>query len=280
MTPFIPKTKLIPVKQCIRFHIITLFPESFSSYISESIIARAQEEGRMHIRFYNPRQFVTPTKTQEVKELPYLRVDNNPYGGGPGMVIEALPMIHAIEHAQRNIDTYHQEKNTTPRTKILFMSPGGVQFTNELAREWVQGAATTAQEHTYTDEHASEHAHESAAQQGGVNTAGYTDIIIICGRYEGVDERVNEIFNSEHVSIGPFVLTGGELPAMVLMDAMARQIEGVLGNFDSREEARAASHAVYTRPEVIVYNGKEYRVPEVLLSGDHKKIEEWRAGER
>jgi tRNA (guanine37-N1)-methyltransferase len=260
MSTFIPKTKLIPVDQHIRFHIITLFPESFSSYINESIIARAQEEGRISIHFYNPRQFVTPTKTQEVKDLPYLRVDNNPYGGGPGMVIEALPMIHAIEHAQHEIETYYQEKKITPRVKVLFMSPGGAQFTNELAHLWVQGDVTVTQE--------------------GAPALGYTDFIIICGRYEGVDERVNEIFNSEHISIGPFVLTGGELPAMVLMDAMARQIKGVLGNFDSREEARSASHAVYTRPEVIEYKGKEYRVPEVLLSGDHKKIDEWRAGER
>ena len=100
--------------------------------------------------------------------------------------------------------------------------------------------------------------------------------IIICGRYEGIDERVKKVFKVEEISVGPFVLTGGELPAMIMIDAIARQIPGVLGNNNSLEENRIASPDVYTRPEVFKYKGKNYRVPKVLLSGHHKKIENWK----
>lgn len=277
------KTSLIPVTKAVHFHIVSLFPESFTSYISESIIARAQNEKRISINFYNPRDFVKAGKSQKGKEKPYLRIDDKPYGGGPGMVMEALPIVNAIEYAQKQIDKRIQKenkkkggesiKNTLKQIKVLFMSPGGVQFTNELATEWV-GGKLEAQAQT------TENAKASKNSKSAKDTRkGYTDFIIICGRYEGVDERVNTIFKSLPVTVGPFVLTGGELPAMIIMDAMARQIPGVLGNFDSREESRTASHAVYTRPEVFEYNGKKYKVPEVLLSGDHKKIEEWREGQ-
>jgi tRNA (guanine37-N1)-methyltransferase len=101
-------------------------------------------------------------------------------------------------------------------------------------------------------------------------------VIIVSGRYEGIDARVKKAFKMEDVSIGPFVLTGGELPAMLMIDCFARQVKGVLGNFDSLEESRVASPDVYTRPEVFEYKGKKMRVPKILLSGDHKKIEEWR----
>jgi tRNA (guanine37-N1)-methyltransferase len=106
----------------------------------------------------------------------------------------------------------------------------------------------------------------------------YTDIILVSGRYEGIDARVKKIFKTEDFSIGPYVLTGGELPAMVMMDSIARQIPGILGDFNSVEENRVASEEIYTRPEVFKYKGKNYKVPKVLLSGDHKKIEEWRKG--
>jgi tRNA (guanine37-N1)-methyltransferase len=104
----------------------------------------------------------------------------------------------------------------------------------------------------------------------------YTDIIMICGRYEGIDARVDKILKTKKLSIGNYVLTGGEIPAMVLIDSISRQIKGVLGNFDSREEERTSSSEVYTRPEVLIHKGKKYKVPKVLLSGDHKKIEEWK----
>ncbi len=221
----------------MRFHIITLFPDAFASYLGESILARAIREKKIAVHFYNPRDFVVPTKIQSKKKKPYLRVDDIPYGGGPGMVMQALPVVKAIEQALK--------KTKKEKTKILFLSPGGKQFDTSYAK------ATSKK---------------------------YTDIVIIAGRYEGIDERVNTIFKTEKMSVGPFVLTGGELPAMIMMDSIARQVEGVLGNFSSREEERTASSAVYTRPETLIYKGKKYRVPKVLLSGNHQKIDEWRKG--
>jgi tRNA (guanine37-N1)-methyltransferase len=225
-------------KNPLTFHIITLFPESLTSYINESIVARAQKDKLVKIEFYNPRDFVKPTKTQAKNEKPYLRVDDRPYGGGPGMVMQALPIIKAIEKVSKKIS-----KKKTSKTLIVFLSPTGEQFDNTLAAEY---------------------------------SKKYTDIIVICGRYEGIDARVKKVFKTTDISVGPFVTTGGELPAMILIDVISRQIPGVLGNFDSREEARASSSDVYTRPEVLEYKGKKYKVPEVLLSGDHKAIDAWR----
>jgi tRNA (guanine37-N1)-methyltransferase len=166
-------------------------------------------------------------------------VDDKPYGGGPGMVMQALPVIRAIEVAKKKIKSKKQ--------KILFLSPAGKQFDTNYAKTVVKK---------------------------------YTDIIIVCGRYEGVDSRVKKIFKMEDISVGPFVLTGGELPAMVIVDCVSRQIEGVLGNFDSREEERISSSEMYTRPEVLIHKKKKYKVPSVLLSGDHKKIEKWRLDQK
>ena len=206
------------------FHVITLFPGSFDSYIGESIIKRAIEDKKIKIKFYNPRDFT---------EDKHSRVDRPPFGGGPGMVIQALPVIKAIQKA----------KGKSKKVKIIFLTPGGKQFTNEYAKK----TATV-----------------------------YKDIIIVSGRYEGIDARVKKAFRMDEVSIGPFVLTGGELPAMLMVDVMARQVKGVLGNFDSLEESRVASHDVYTRPEVFEYKGKKYRAPKILLSGHAAKIEEWK----
>ena len=206
------------------FHIITLFPEIFDSYIKGSILGRAVEDKKIKIKFYNPRNF---TKDRN------RRIDRKPYGGGPGMVIEAMPIIKAIEKAKGN----------KKKVKIIFLSPSGTQFDNNYAKK--------------------------AAKN-------YSDIIIICGRYEGVDARVKKVFKTEDVSIGNYVLTGGELPAMAIIDCVSRQIEGVLGDFNSLEDSRIASSEVYTRPEIFEYKGKKYKVPKVLLSGDHKKIEEWK----
>ncbi len=205
------------------FHIITLFPKAFSSYLGESILKRAIEDRKIKVSFYNPRDFV---------DNKWKRVDRPPYGGGPGLVVEALPVIKAIAKAKG-------KKNA----KIIFLSPGGKQFTNEYA---------------------------------GKVTYKYKDIIIVSGRYEGIDARVKKIFKVDEISVGPFVLTGGELPAMIIIDVMARQVAGIFGNFDSLEERRVSSSEVYTRPEVFKYKGKSYRVPKVLLSGHRAKIEEWK----
>lgn len=206
------------------FHIITLFPNIFDSYINESIIARAVKDKKIKIKFYNPRDF---TKDK------HKRVDGKPYGGGPGMVLSAKPILKAVEKAI----------GKKKKVKIIFLSPNGKQFDNIYAKKL---------------------------------SKTYKDIVIISGRYEGIDARIKKILKAESVTIGPYVLTGGELPAMVIIDTTARQIKGVLGNESSIEEDRVSSSDVYTRPEVLRYKGKKYRVPKVLLSGHHKEIEKWR----
>lgn len=213
----------------MNFHVVTLFPESFDSYISSSIIGRAVRNKKIKIKFYNPRDF----SDNKLKHI-----DQKPYGGGPGMVIQALPVIKAIEKALSDIKRKKSAKN-----KIIWFSPSGKQFDTDYAKKV---------------------------------SKKYTDIIMVSGRYEGIDGRVEKIFKTENISVGPFVLTGGELPAMILIDCISRQIEDVLGNFDSLEETRITNHNVYTRPEVLEYKDKKYRVPKVLLSGNHTKIKEWR----
>ena len=221
----------------MNFHIISIFPELVYSYLSESILARAIKEKKIKAYFYNPRDFVRPTKSQKMNPKPYLRVDDNPYGGGPGMVMEALPILQAVEKAKTRI------KNPKAKVKVVFFSPCGKKFDTVYAKK---------------------------------SAKKYTDIVFICGRYEGVDARVKKILKAEEISVGDFVLTGGEIPAMILIDSISRQIEGVLGNFDSREEERNASSEVYTRPETLEWKGRKYKVPKVLLSGNHKEIEDWR----
>ena len=108
----------------------------------------------------------------------------------------------------------------------------------------------------------------------------YAEVIIVCGRYEGIDARVKKVLKAEEVSVGPYILTGGEVPALAIIDATARQIPGVLGKFESLEEGRVASHEMYTRPEVLTYKGKKYRVPKVLLSGNHKLLDAWKNKKR
>ena len=229
----------------ITFHLISLFPESFLSYLNESILARAKKNNLIDFKFYNPRDFVKPSRTQKLRlkteadfEKPYLRIDDKPYGGGPGMVIQAEPIAKAVQKAIG--------RKKPKQVKIIFFVPSGEKFTTEYAKQVANK---------------------------------YTDIIFICGRYEGVDERVNQIFKTDKVSIGDYVLTGGELPAMIMIDCIARQVEGVLGNFSSREEERVASGEVYTRPESLKWKNKTYKVPKVLLSGNHKEIEEYRSKE-
>ena len=243
------------------FHLITLFPESFTSYLNESILARAQKSKLIKFKFYNPRDFAKPTEASRLRskngkgeEKPYLRVDDKPYGGGPGMVMQAEPVLKALEIALRRaksqesrVKKNHNSKLTThnSRIRIIHLSPGGQKFTNTYA--------------------------EKVSKK-------YDHIIIVCGRYEGIDARVKKIYKGDEISIGDYVLTGGELPAMVMIDSISRQIEGVLGNVKSVEERRIASHEAYTRPEILEYKGKKHRIPKILKSGNHKAIDEWRAG--
>jgi len=223
----------------MRFHVITLFPESFTSYLNESIIGRALADKKISVTFYDPRTYA-PKELK--KKWPDGNVtvyaDGKPYGGGPGMVLRAEPYIKAIEKALAIIN-----KKTKAKSKIIFFSPGGKMFDTEYAKTTVKK---------------------------------YTDIIFVCGRYEGIDARIKKIFKMEDISIGNYVLTGGELPAMICIDCMARQIPGVLGKHESLEEERVSASEFYTRPEVLEYKGKKYKVPKVLLSGHHEKIDSWK----
>lgn len=214
----------------MRFHVITLFPDALSSYLESSIVGRAIKDKKVSVMFYNPRDF---TKDE------WRRVDQRPYGGGPGMVIEAESVLRAVDTAL--------QKTKKNRTVIYFFDVSGKQFTNGDAR---------------------------------ILSKKCKDIILICGRYEGVDARVQKILKAKKISVGPYTLTGGELPAMIVIDSVSRQIEGILGTSESIEETRIASNDVYTRPEVFSWKGKSYRVPKVLLSGNHAKINAWKLKHR
>lgn len=208
----------------INFHIITIFPESIKAYLGESVLRRAQLKGIINIKFYNPRHFAKDKRGT---------IDDRSYGGGPGMVMMADPIIKAVEKAL--IDA--------KKGKVFVLSPKGKQFTNVYAQRL---------------------------------SKIYTDIVLISGHYEGIDARVKKILKAQDLSIGPYILTGGELPAAVVVDVMTRQIGGSLGNDLSVEEKRVSSGEVYTRPEVLKYKNKKYKVPKVLTSGDHLEIEKWR----
>lgn len=214
------------------FHIITIFPDIFSSYLKESILGRAIENKLISIKFYNPRDFVKDKNGNN-----YRAVDGRPYGGGPGMVMQAEPLLSAVAKAMAD------QKAKKGKTLIVNFIPSAEKFTTGFAKKV---------------------------------SKKYTDIILICGRYEGIDARVDKILKTKKISVGDYVLTGGELPAMILVDSISRQIKGVLGKFESLEEERVSSSEVYTRPEVLKYKNKNYKVPKVLLSGNHKLIEEWK----
>jgi len=233
----------------MRFHIITIFPEIFDSYLNESIIGRAVKNKHISIRFYNPRDYV-----KSKNKANYKPVDDRPYGGGPGMIMRVEPVLKAVEKAlniahrlssgprfgQRSARKLSNYQN---KIQIINFVPSAEKFTTSFAKKV---------------------------------SKKYTDIILICGRYEGIDARVDKILKTRKISVGDYVLTGGELPAMILVDCISRQIPGVLGKYESLEEERISSSEFYTRPEILKYKNKNYKVPKVLLSGDHKKIEDWK----
>lgn len=249
----------------MRFHVITLFPEMFDSYLKESILGRAIKEKKISVSFVNPRKFVSGKYKKVWPDGNVSRqVDDRPYAGGPGMVMMAEPIIKAVEAVTKKIlhPTLRAplKRGIKPKTEVIIINfiPSAEKFNTKIAKNFAEK---------------------------------YTDIIMICGRYEGIDSRVKKVLHDmkyviKDLSVGDYVLTGGEIPAMILIDSVSRQIEGVLGNFDSREEERVSSSEIYTRPEVLVWppssktsasrSKKRYKVPSVLLSGDHKKIEEWK----
>ena len=226
------------------YHIITIFPEMFDSYLKESILGRAIKNDLISIKFYNSRDFI---KGPKVNQNNYRPVDDRPYGGGPGMVMRAEPILKAFEAVQKSL-----KAKKLVKLKTIIFSASGKKFDTSYAKKIVRQK--------------------------------YSDLILISGRYEGIDARVQKILKAEEISIGDYVLTGGELPAMVLIDSISRQIPGVLGKYESLEEERVSSSEVYTRPEVLKYpfdkaQGKKiknYKVPKVLLSGNHAEIDKWK----
>lgn len=171
------------------------------------------------------------------------RVDGRPYAGGPGMVMWVDPIINCVDKIKKEIEKKDKKSKTKSKTKIVIFSPGGEDFDTSIAKK---------------------------------SAKNYTDIIFICGRYEGIDARVKKILKASEWSIGNYVLTGGELPAMVCIDSISRQVKGVLNDENSLEESRISTHEIYARPEIYEYAGKKYKVPKVLLSGNHKLIEDWK----
>ena len=235
----------------LHFHIITLFPESIEPYLKSSILGRAIKNKLIKISFYDPKDFTrNPIRgaSRSNGAGKYGRVDQRPYGGGPGMVLEPDAMLRAAQKAIGKKKDFEK----------VFFSTDGALFDESMAKKLARKNPVRAR------------GRKRPASNGARN------ILLICGRYEGVDARVPKILKAKPVSVGPYVLTGGELPAATVIDAVARFVPGVLGKAESLERSRVSCAQVYTRPEVLVWKGKKYRVPKVLLSGHHKKINEWK----
>lgn len=232
----------------MKFHLITLFEEACDAYLSASIIGRARKEKKIFVQYQNPRDAIVGPKES------YKKVDERPYGGGPGMVMIALPVVKAVEKSlksrTRGILARLARREDAPREKktvIIWFSPSGKQFTNKDADA----------------------------------LAKYDDVVLVCGRYEGIDERAKKMLKTiapvKEFAVGEAVYTGGEIPALAIVDAITRRLPGVLGKDASVEERRIASSAVYTRPETILYKEKNYKVPKVLQTGNHAEIDAWRS---
>jgi tRNA (guanine37-N1)-methyltransferase len=208
----------------MRIDCLTLFPEMFESSLNYSIIKRAQESKLVEIVLTNIRDFA---------EGEYRKVDDKPYGGGPGMVMMPGPVFGCFEHVK---------KLSTLKPKVILLTPQGQKFD----------------------------------QQKALQLSKESRLILIAGRYEGFDERIRTSLNAEQISIGDYVLTGGELPAMIIIDTIVRLLPGALGDEDSPKNDSFAEglleYPQYTRPE----DFRGMKVPDILLSGDHGKIAEWR----
>lgn len=208
----------------MHFHVLTLFPEMIEQGMNTSIMGRAIERGYISLKATDIRDYAANKHN---------KVDDTPYGGGAGMVMQAAPVYGAYEAVKEQIGY---------RPRVIYLTPQGSTFSQPMAEEF-------------------------AKEQ---------DLVFLCGHYEGIDERVLEEIVTDYVSIGDYVLTGGELPAMVMMDAISRLVPGVLHNEASAEfesfQGNLLEHPHYSRPEV----WHEKRVPEVLLSGHHANIEKWR----
>ena len=224
----------------MNFHLITLFPEAMKAYTDASVLGRAQKTNKgkgakvrgkkISVSYYNPRDFANNK---------HKKVDDKPYGGGPGMVMAAEPILKAWQKAVGR-------KRNQKKVKTLITSVRGKTFDQAMAKKLAKN---------------------------------YDHIVIVSGRYEGIDSRVAKALKADYVSVGDYILTGGELPALTIVDSTARHVPGVLGTAESLEDDRATTGETYTRPETVEWKGKEFAVPPVFLGGNHKEIERWRKGE-
>ncbi len=208
----------------LRIDFVTIFPKMFEPLLAEGVIARGVKQGLLEVHVWDLRDYATDR---------HRSTDDEAYGGGPGMVMLAEPVLRCIERIRSEVDD---------APHVLMTSPQGRTFTHAIARE--------------------------LASRGR--------LVILCGRYEGFDERIRESLEPDEISIGDFVVSGGELPAMLIADAVGRMIEGVVGNTGSVEEDSffrgLLDYPHYTRPEEL----RGMRVPDILLSGHHEKIRKWR----
>lgn len=225
----------------MRFNVITIFPELISHYCDESILSRAQRNKIVFLNTVDLRDFTADK---------HHKVDDSPYGGGAGMVMKPEPIYRAL----KKLKAFKSKKIKRKKTKYtVLLSPRGRQFDQRVAEEW----------------------------------SGLEEITFVCGRYEGVDQRVADYMVDEEISVGPYVLAGGELGALVIIEAVSRLLPGVLGNEESLKEetfnskrsisdtqcsGTTVEYPQYTKPAAFM----GWKVPDVLLSGDHKKIAEWR----
>ena len=232
----------------MHYHVLTLFPEMIEQGMGTSIMGRAMEQGLIRLTATNIRDFSTNK---------HMKVDDYPYGGGAGMVMQAEPVYLAYQSIEESIAKRKKEsqiENTSAKeeqtennldkkkTRVVYLSPQGDTFNQKMAEELAQEE----------------------------------DLVLLCGHYEGIDERVLEEIVTDYVSIGDYVLTGGELPAMVMVDTISRLVPGVLHNDVSAEfesfQDNLLEYPQYSRPEE--WHGK--KVPAILLSGHHANIEKWR----
>ncbi len=237
----------------MKISIITAFPKAFS-YLSESIPKRAQEKGKVEIEIVDLKEYGLGK---------WKKIDDKPYSGGAGMVLMFEPIANALKSvklqnpsikSQRNTNSKKfKTQNSKPRTLVLLTSAKG--------SNWTQGKAK--------------------------NSLDIEHLIIICGHYEGIDERVAEYLADEEICIGPYILSGGELASMVITDSIVRLIDGVVGNEDSiidetsfGLDGKVSEYPHYTRPEILEIDGKKLSVPQVLLSGNHAEIEKWKEQNR
>ena len=208
----------------MQIHVVTLFVDQVRSVIGSGVVGRAAADGLMDLQCVNPRDFATDARR---------RVDDRPYGGGPGMVMQYAPLVAAIRHARAAAGT---------QTRVIGLGPQGRLFTQKDAQR----------------------------------LSRLPCLVLVAGRYEGIDERVVAAEFDEEISLGDFVLSGGEIPAMAIVDAVTRLIPGVLGAADSAAQDSFSEGLLdcphYTRPEIV--EGRS--VPEVLLTGDHAAISRWR----